>query len=222
MGVGGAALVWQGLPVTSGAWRAQKADAVVFELRTMGPIQLADVEAGIAALNGAVAADPVAGRYLQRSELAGGAALTMELEATPAQRALWMGRAKADLEKGLAAAPARGIDWLRLAVIRQVLDGTSRDVVRPLFMSIETASRIPQIWPTRLRLILDNWAYFSDAEREQLRDYVVMTWRSSSERAWFARAIHSPVDELIIRSFLGDDRQAQDEFSQLILKVYKK
>jgi hypothetical protein len=222
MVVGGAALVWQGLPVTRSAWRAQKADTVVYELRTQRPMALPDVEAAIAALDGAVAADPVAGRYLQRSELVGGAALAPDLKATPVQRRQWLHRAKADLEKGLARAPARGIDWLRLAVIHQALDGISRDVVPPLFMSIETAPLIPQIWPTRLRLILDNWVYFSDAERAQLRDYVAMTWRTSSEHVWFARAIYSPVDELLIRSFLGDDRQAQEELSQLILRIYKK
>ncbi len=77
----------------------------------------------------------------------------------------------------------RGIDWLRLATVREVLDGASRDVLPPLFMSIETAPRIPQIWPARLRVILDVWPYLDDEQRERLGNYFLMTWRLRNEPA---------------------------------------
>ena len=139
LGVGGAILAFVAWPVANGAWQAQKADAVVFELRTGQALDLASVQAGIAALDRAVAADPVAGRRLGRSELLAGAALTTDLPVTREQRAEWMKQAQGDLDFGLGNAPARGVGWARLAAARQALDGTSAQVVAALMMSIDVA-----------------------------------------------------------------------------------
>ncbi|MFI5002224.1 MAG: hypothetical protein ACHQK9_20265 [Reyranellales bacterium] len=221
MAVGGAVLVWQTWPVARGSWEAQRADAIVMDLRRGHPLDRPRVVAGIAALDRAVAADPVAGRYLQRSELLAGAGLTPTLKMSEDERIeLWQ-RAKADLEIGLAGAPARGIDWLRLAAIREALSGSSREVLAPLFMSIETARLIPSIWPARLRLILDNWAYYSDDQRALLRAYVVLTWRVTENRLWFGSTIREATDELIVRYFLHDEPNAQEDLSKWIRAVRK-
>jgi hypothetical protein len=66
LGLAGAILAYQAWPVAEGAWQAQKADAVLNQLRNGEPVKIADINAGIVALNSAVAADPAAGRYLQR------------------------------------------------------------------------------------------------------------------------------------------------------------
>ena len=58
MAVCGAVLIYQGLPVAKAAWNAQKADAVVMKLRRGQDMSLAEVSAGVAVLNRAVAADP--------------------------------------------------------------------------------------------------------------------------------------------------------------------
>jgi hypothetical protein len=90
-----------GLPVTRRRRRAQKADAIVFELRTAGQMELANVEAGIAALDGAVATDPVAGRYLQRSELMGA-------------RSPWISKAaQTSARNGWPRQGSRGPGWRR-------------------------------------------------------------------------------------------------------------
>jgi hypothetical protein len=218
MGVGGACLFFFALPVARGAWEAQKADAIIVDLRVAHPLDLRQVRAGIADFDRAVAAEPVAGRYLQRSELLGGAALTYSLKVSAGERAEWLRRATVDLEKGLADAPARGIDWLRLAAMRETLDGASREVLPPLFLSVEYASLIPQTWPPRLRIILDCWPYFSDAQKEQLTSYMRLTWRAAQDKRFFAWAVHSPADELIIRYFLRDEPGAQEEFTKLIVR----
>jgi hypothetical protein len=98
----------------------------------------------------------------------------------------------------------------------ETLDGASRDVLPLLFLSIDYAPIIPQTWPPRLRIILDNWPYFSDAQKERLTGYMALTWRLSEDRRFFAWAIHSPVDELIIRYFLRDHTDVQAELTQLI------
>jgi hypothetical protein len=222
LGVGGAILAVVAWPVAKGAWQAQKADAVVFELRTGQALDLASVQDGIAALDRAVAADPVAGRRLGRSELLAGAALTTELPVTREQRAEWMKQAKGDLDFGLANAPARGIGWARLAAARQALDGTSARVVAALMMSIDVAPMMETLWPSRLQLILDNWQYFTPKERERIAAYVVMNWRSSRDRRWVAETIRSPIDELFVRYFVRDEPNAQEELTKWLTRLRKK
>jgi hypothetical protein len=222
LGLGGVVLAYQAWPVSQSAWQAQKADTVVGQLRTLnllgtGPsAQLASILAGIAALDRAVEADPVASRYLQRSELLIGVALTPELAVTLDQRVAWLRSAEADLIVGLGAAPARGIAWARLAAVRQGLQGTSRGVVDALLMSIDTAPMVRAIWPARLQLILDNWVAFTPQERERLAAYVAMTWRRNPERRWFADNIRTSVDELFVRYFLRDEPKAQEELGVLL------
>lgn len=222
LGVGGAILAVVAWPVANGAWQAQKADAVVFELRTGQALDLATVQDGIAALDRAVAADPVAGRRLGRSELLAGAALTTELPVTREQRAEWMKQALADLDFGLANAPARGVAWARLAAARQALDGTSARVVAALMMSIDVAPMMETLWPSRLQLILDNWQYFTPKERERIAAYVAMNWRMSADRRWVAETIRSPIDELFVRYFVRDEPNAQEELTKWLTRLRKK
>ena len=219
LGLGGILLAYQAWPISRAAWQAQKADTVLNQLRSVSLLgsgqtaQLPGIVAGIAALDRAVAADPVASRYLERSELVVGAALTPRLDVTMDQRITWLRSAEADLNVGLGAAPARGIAWARLAAVRQGLQGTSRGVVDALLMSIDTAPMLRAVWPARLQLILDNWVAFTPAERERLGAYVVMTWRLNPERRWLAEVVRSPVDELFVRYFLRDEPGAQEEFA---------
>jgi len=222
LGAGGAIIAFVAWPVANGAWQAQKADAVVSELRTGQALDLASVQAGIAALDRAVAADPVAGRRLGRSELLAGAALTTDLPATREQRADWMKQAQGDLDFGLGNAPARGVGWARLAAARQALDGTSAKVVAALMMSIDVAPMMQSLWPSRLQLILDNWQYFTPKERERIAAYVVMTWRMSRDRRWIALTIRSPIDELFVRYFVRDEPNAQEELTQWLTRLRKK
>ena len=222
LGVSGAILAVLAWPVANGAWQAQKADAVLFELRTGQPLQLADVQAGIAALDRAVAADPVAGRRLGRSELVAGAAVVPDLPADKQQRDEWLKQAKGDLDFGLGNAPARSVGWARLAAVRQATEGTSAKVVAPLMMSIDTAPMMEALWPARLQLILDNWQFFTPKERERISAYVVMNWRVSGDKSWFARAIRSPIDELFVRYFVRDEPNAQEELTKWLARLRKK
>ena len=222
IGIGGAVLAWQAWPVAKGAWQAQKADAIVTQLRQGWPLDKPDVPAAMAALDRAVEADPVAGRLLQRSELLAGIALTPGVEATPEQRNAWLRQARADLDAGLADAPARGVAWARLAAVRQALNGPSTAVVPPLLMSIDTAPMMSPVWPARLQLILDNWASFTPEQRERVGAYVVQTWRRSPDRRWFALAVRSPIDELFVRYFLRDEPDAQEEITRRLAAEKKR
>ena len=222
LALAGVILAVQAWPVTRGAWEAQKADTVVTqsrnfsELRGGQPARLAAVIAGIGALDRAVAADPVAGLYLLRSELVAGAALSPDLGISLEQRIAWLRSAESDLVAGLGAAPARGVAWGRLAAVRQGLQGTSRGVVDALMMSIDLSPMLSSLWIARLQLIFDNWVAFTPREREQLGAYVVRTWRSTTDRILFIYAIRAPIDELLFRYFLRDEPGAQEEFTALL------
>jgi hypothetical protein len=221
MAICGVVLVYQGWPVARAALQAQRADAVVMQLRRAQPIVLADVSNGLTALNRAVGADPVGSRYLERSELEGGAAQTRSLDVSTPGRRLWLTNTKTDLELGLASAPARSIDWMRLAATRQNLDGAARDVVLPLLKSIETGPWIEPMFPVRLRLILDNWGYFTETQKSDMGKYIVEMWRHAQDLRFFAIYIDNPLDEIIIRNLLKDEAGAQELLTKWIL-TYKK
>jgi hypothetical protein len=213
LGLGCAALVYFAWPVAVGAWYAQQADPVINRVRDGKSINLPDTLAAIDAFDRAISANPSAVRRLDRSELLVGAAMGLNWAAPDSQREQWLRAAEADLETGLGGAPARGVAWLRLAAVRQVLEGPSRRVVGPLLMSIETAPVIPRLWPTRLDLILRNWGSFTDAERDRVATYVIMTWQASADRRWFVGAMGQGTGELYLRILLGDLPGAQEELS---------
>lgn len=214
LGVGGAALAFVAWPVANGAWQAQKADAAFFEFRTGDPPGLAEAEAALEALDRGVAADPVAGRRLGRAEMLLAAALTTSVGASDEQRSKWLRQAQADLDFGLGNAPARGVGWAQLSAARQAIEGPSAKAVAALMMSIDTAPMMEALWPSRLRLILDNWQFFTPKERERIATYVATTWRHSADRRFFAWTIRSPLDELFVRYFLRDEPDAQQELTR--------
>jgi hypothetical protein len=216
LGLGGTTLVYVALPVSKGAWQAQYSDAVVTDMRLGHAVALADVVAAIAALDRAVAADPTAGRLMQRSELLAGAALVPELTPSAEQRTTWLKRAQTDLEAALGDDPGRGLAWMRLATVRTALDGPSQQAVAPLLMSIDTAPLMSPLWPARLQLILDNWQALTPAQRDEIGAHVARIWRLSADRRWVAAAIRSPIDELFVRYFLRDEANAEAELTQLL------
>jgi len=216
LGVGGAVLAFTAWPTAKAAWQAQKADAVVFEMRTGKVADPAAVQGGIEAFDRAVVADPVAGRRLARSELLAGAALTPSLPVSSEQRQAWLKQALADLEFGLGDAPARGVAWSRLAAVRQALDGPSFRAVAALMMSLDTAPMMSSLWPSRLRLFLDNWQYLAPQERDRVAANVATSWRVSRDRQWIAETIRSPIDELFVRYFVRDVPGAQDQLTQML------
>ena len=222
MALGGVALFVLALPVARGAWLAQKDDAFYAKVRTSQPYGLDETHAGIALIDAAVAASPSASRLVQRSELLGALAANMALKVTDDQRLAWRRQARADLEAGLADDPARSLDWLRLAIIHSWLDGPTRKIAELLLVSIDTGRMMSPLWPSRMRMILDNWGYFTDEEKARLNDYIVMTWRQTDDRRWFGRAVYDPFDEVILRYLLRDVPKAQEELSKWILDARKK
>jgi hypothetical protein len=217
MAISGVVLVFEGGAVAPSAFQAQKADGVVSKLRNNGKMTAAEVSAGIDALDKAVALQPVAGRYFQRSELESGSLSTPYLEITPAVRTARLRRVKADLELGLAHAPARPIEWLRLATTKQALDGASGDVVQLLLMAIRTGPWIEYTFYTRVRLIVDNWAYLSEDQKAEMQKYASEMWRRASDKRFFGYSVFNPVDELIIRNLLRDEPGAQEKLTTWIL-----
>ena len=220
--VGGLLAVLLGWPIAEAAWQAQQVDATVYALRTDKRVEVKEASAGVAALTRAIALDPAASRYLARSELLASVALLPTAGLDTAQRSDWLHRARADLVTGLAAAPAHGVAWLRLAAVQQQLEGPSREVIALMLASMQMSGAIPQSWPARLRLILDCWTYLSDAEKDQLKRDVEMIWRQSAlDRRLFGHATRSAADHAILTWFLRDLPGAPRELATIIATVNK-
>ena len=69
----------------------------------------------------------------------------------------------------------------------------------------------------RLRLIVDNWAYFSDAQKAEVQKYTVGMWRNARDPRFFGYNILNPVDEIIVRTLLRDEAGAQEKLTTWIL-----
>lgn len=217
LGIGGVVTALLCLPVARASFETQRADSVIAALREARPVTPEAVRAAMDAHNRAVAAEPSPGRLFRRSEFLAAAALSSQLKTQEPDQSAWLKQAKADLLRGLAKDPVRPNEWLSLASVTQALDGASREVVPYLLMSIRTGRTLSHLWPARMRLILSNWGYFSDEEKKFLNDYVVMTWRLSSERWWWGRLVYDVFDEVIIRWLLRDEpMSAQEELSKWI------
>lgn len=220
--IGGIIALVQAEPIARAAWQAQYADAVVYRLRTGQTVDTRSVTAGIDSLSRAIDIDPVPTRHLARSELLAAAALTPSVGADASTRLEWERRARADLVSGLGGAPAHGIDWLRLAILQLQLEGPSRLVTALIFTSIDMAGRLPQTWRPRLRIILDCWPLFTDAQKERLTSHVSMVWRySKGDRGLFGYVTHTPADHAILTWLLRDEPGAAQELAALIQKVSK-
>lgn len=214
--------MWVGWPIAEAAWQAQRADGVIYALRTGKQVAAPEAAAQEETLSRAIAFDPAASRYLLRSELLASAALTPSVGFESAQRTEWLRRARGDLVRGLASAPANGVGWLRLAAVQQQLDGPSRRVVALLFASLRLSAAIPQVWPAQLRLMLDCWPYLRDAEKEQLKHQVETIWRQSAlDRRLFGYATRSAADQAILTWFLRGVPEAPQELAKIIAQVNK-
>lgn len=222
LAVGGVVLCLLAWPVARSALLFEKTSALYTKVRENAPYALADVQAGIATINAAVAANPSASHRVQRSELLGAVAANRALKVSDEQRRDWQLEAKADLVFGLGNDPARTLDWMRLATILQWLEGPSRDIPPVLIMSIDTGPMTSPLWPTRLRLILDNWGYFSDEEKARLGDYVVMMWRRTDDKRWIGRAVYDPFDLVILRYVLRNEPNSREELAKWISEGKKK
>lgn len=217
LGTGGVALLAASLPFAVASLEAEKADSVVFALRAQRRVDLPAVRQALDRLEAALRWDPAGDRRLALSELQEAAYVEFNWAAPDSEREQWLRAAEANLVAGLAARPAHGIAWLRLASVRQTLHGAGQSVVVPLLMSIETVPVIPRLWPLRHALILRNYHLLPEARRAEIDAYVVMTWRHGGvDRRWFVRAFRSPLDELVLRAILADEPGALDELTRLM------
>ena len=222
LAVGGVVLFLLSWPVAKGALLFQQTDALYAKVRAGQSYSIEELQAAFATVDAAIAASPDPFRYVQRSELLGAVAASQALKVSAEQRRAWQLQAKADLELGLANDPARTLDWQRLAVMHEWLDGASRDIPPILFMSIDMGPMIAPLWPPRLRVILDNWGYFTDEQKARLGDYIAMMWRKTDDRRWFGHAVYGPIDEVILRYVLRNEPKAQEELTKWILDARKK
>ena len=80
-------------------------------------------------------------------------------------------------------------------------------------MSIDMGPLLAHLWPNHVRVILENWGYFSDEEKQRLAAHVTMIWRRSQDRRFFGSVVYVPIDEIILRYLLQGEPKAEQELS---------
>ena len=219
--VGGAVLFFLSWPVAKSALLFQKTDAFYDTMRAGKPYTLQQFQTALATVDAAIATDPGASRHFERSELLGSVAANQSLKVSDQQRRAWQMQAKADLEFGLANDPASTLNWQRLAIMHEWLDGPSRDIPPIIFMAIDTGPMISPLWQPRLRIILDNWGYFTDPEKARLDAYIVLMWRRIDDRRIFGWVVNDAIDEAILSYALKDEPNAGAELTRLFADLRK-
>jgi hypothetical protein len=219
LAVGGVVVLALTWPVSRSTWLFHKTEAFYERVGEDKPYTVEEARQAIAAVDAALAASPTASHYVQRSDLLANLAASRTQKFSNEQRRTWHKQAKADLERGLANDPARALDWLRLAIVNQWLDGPSRDIPPLLFMSIDTGRYLALLWPGQFRLILDNWGYVDDEQKAMLSEYIRQMWRLTADRRPFASRLYDPVDEAILRTVLQGEPGAQEDLTKWLMNV---
>lgn len=219
--VGGLVLLVLSWPVARGAVLFQKTDAFYARIGAGKPYTIEEWRAALAIVDAAIAADPSSMRYAQRSELFGVAAATRALKVSDEQRRAWLLQAKADVERGLRNDPAHAVEWQRLAVTLEWLEGPSNAILPPLFMAIDMGRMSSPLWAASVRLILDNWGSLTDEQKQRMGDYIAMIWRKSPDRRFFGTMVYGPIDEVILRMVLQNEPKALDELTMHIKEAQK-
>lgn len=107
--------------------------------------------------------------------------LVRERTGSEAEKKVLLDAAIADLENGLALAPANAFAWTRLALGLMLRDGITPNIVPPLRMSFVAAPYDPRLTNARLRLGLLAWPHLSRDERRQMVEQMKFSWRDDPD-----------------------------------------
>jgi hypothetical protein len=209
----GLGLVALAVPRTVAAWEAMPANRALSQFSKATPAELRD---GIAGLTRAVTWI-ASGRYL--SNLG-----TLELllaetmtRGDPARDAV-LANAEGHLMAGLAADPLDGLDWYRLAEVRNERGTNRRLVVTALMKSLDVAPNMRNLWLNRTLGLLRDRQYLTPDELAALNSQIRRVWPADGvfSRQMAAALKADPASLDALRRALDGDPQSLDELSVLL------
>lgn len=208
----GMALLWMGVPQLVAALWMLPGDSTLQRLQKQKPVTAKKLEIVIesrtAALkwisSGQIYNDRALGRLMQED------ATGPDAQQIRADR---LNRAIQDLEAGLALAPADPYGWARLALVKQLRTGPSKDVASALIMSLLTGPYEPDMIPLRLELAFQNWGHLAVRDRELVDQQIRYAWiRSKKQILEMAR---DPRRLAAIRAALAKEPGSLEGFEKL-------
>lgn len=213
----GGTLLGLAVPRTMAAWEALAAQPAIQKLEIGARPSTEAVDAGIAALTRAL-------RWVSTSRhLTDLAMLELELArwmtAEEPMRGTWLARSEEHLVEGLAANPADGYAWLRLAIVRHLRQAGGRPVAAPLIRSVDVAPNTRSLWLPRAEYLLTYWPVFEADELTVMRGQLRTIWSAdeASRRLLLEMAARS--NQLVIVGWaLAQDLADYQEFEALKLK----
>jgi hypothetical protein len=211
----GIALLVLSVPRTIAAWEALAARSVLDELAvgksTPSDAALAD---GVGGLKRAISWVPSSARLADLAFLE--VEQVLRLPPSNPERAVLLASAERHLVDSLAANPADGFAWLRLAVVREQIGAPPREVAEALAQSLDMAPNTRSLWLPRATLLLRYWRYLTVDEllamRAQLR--TIWTFGKAMRLSLFIAADRLGEAPMISWG-IGDDPAGQAEFEEL-------
>jgi hypothetical protein len=87
--------------------------------------------------------------------------------------------AQAHLHKGVELSPARSIGWYRLAYVKIMLVGSSKEVSDIVYMAILTAPYDYRALPKRLQMAMMSWKYFNGEQKDVIYQQIRIGWQKN-------------------------------------------
>jgi hypothetical protein len=100
----------------------------------------------------------------------------MTFPALGPDRTLWLKRAEQHVISELMISPADGYGWVMLALMRQILIDSPRNVVDPLITSLDVAPNRRELWTPRMSLLMMYWAFLRPNELPIVRHQIRTMW----------------------------------------------
>jgi hypothetical protein len=119
------------------------------------------------------------------------------------------------LVNGLLADPADGFAWLRLAVVRELRGGQSRQIAAALAQSIDVAPNMRRLWLFRAGLMLRYWRSLSVDELWAMQSQLRTIWSIPNYRLPLLQIADKLGQAPMLRWALSGDATAEAEFDQL-------
>jgi len=213
----GLALVWLAVPRTLAAWAAFAAFPASLDVSWGRTPSVQSADAGIEGLQRAI-------RWSSSAEYLGNLGaleLAKALGARPESPE--QDQAALDSERHLTEAlklnPVDGLVWLRLAMARDLLHRSPREVVSCLVQSMDMAPNYRALWLVRTRMLISYWTSLTVEEG--------LTLRRQSESIWKAEpALREPLVALardlnqvaLLQWLIGPDEGVQSEFKKATIR----
>jgi len=116
-------------------------------------------------------------------------------------------------KNGLAKSPAHSVGWLRLAYINMLLEGSTRDVSKAIYMSIVTSPYNYRMIYYRLNLAIIAWKHCTPEERDAVLQQIRIGWSWDKKR--ILEFVKSDNAKSIVRSALYGSYEDLAEFDRV-------